>query len=281
MYPGQNPTPPQGQEYIPPNQYPAATMPVASTTTPASEPESKETKAARATAQNSLLISEIRDSVVIMKDGSFRSVVTCQSINFDLMSEVERGGVEYSYQQFLNSLTFPTQILIRSQRVDIGPYIEKLSKIRTENDNMLLGVLMDDYIGFITALAEDANIMDKSFFICLPYFSDPSFEKGIQKTKNVFKELAGGGKKGPEVTKIDRATYDKATDELNRRSEHVISGLAAVGIRATRLNTQQLNTLYYNFNNPDTALREPLVDFNKLATLYVKKAEGPAPGGNI
>jgi len=59
-----------------------------------------------------------------MNDGSFRTVVACKSINFDLMSDREREGVEYSYQNFLNSLNFPVQILIRSQRVDIGPYID-------------------------------------------------------------------------------------------------------------------------------------------------------------
>ena len=71
--------------------------------------------------QATLMISELRDNVVIMKDGSFRVVIACKSINFDLMSEMEREGVEYSYQNFLNSLDFTTQILVRSQRVDIGP----------------------------------------------------------------------------------------------------------------------------------------------------------------
>ena len=80
--------------------------------------------------QATLLISELRDSMVIMKDGSFRAVVACKSINFDLMSDMEREGVEYSYQNFLNSLKFTTQILIRSQRVDIGPYLERLVEIR-------------------------------------------------------------------------------------------------------------------------------------------------------
>ncbi|OYW43239.1 hypothetical protein B7Z28_00970, partial [Candidatus Saccharibacteria bacterium 32-45-3] len=71
--------------------------------------------------QSSLQLSEVRDGMVIMNDGSFRSVVACKSINFDLMSDREREGIEYSYQNFLNSLNFPVQILIRSQRVDIGP----------------------------------------------------------------------------------------------------------------------------------------------------------------
>ena len=153
--------------------------------------------------QSTLLISELRDNVVIMK---------CKSINFDLMSDVEREGVEYSYQNFLNSLKFTTQILVRSQRVDIGPYIERLSEIRRNNDNMLLGVLMDDYINFIDILSQEANIMDKSFFIVVPYYTSADAEKVLQQTKNFFKTFSKS--KAPEVTRIDRATYDKALSKI-------------------------------------------------------------------
>ena len=222
--------------------------------------------------QSTLLISELRDGVVIMKDGSFRAVVACQSINFDLMSEQEREGVEYSYQNFLNSLNFTIQILVRSQRVDIGPYIERLSVIRRNNDNMLLGVLMDDYINFIDILSQEANIMDKSFFVVIPYYSSADAEAFVNQTKNLFKTF---GKKGPGVTRINRDTYNKAVDELNNRVETVISGLFHIGIQSVRLNTRELAELYYNFNNPDTAVREPLVDFTKLATTYVKKGDKP------
>ena len=221
--------------------------------------------------QATLLISELRDNVVIMKDGSFRAVVACRSINFDLMSDMEREGVEYSYQNFLNSLKFPTQILIRSQKVDIGPYIEKLMEIRKNNDNMLLGVLMDDYINFIDILSQEANIMDKAFFIVIQYYTSADAEKVMQQTKNLFKAFSKT--KGPEVTRIDRSTYDKALSELNNRVDTVISGLFQIGIHSVRLNTRELAELYYNFNNPDTAVREPLVDFSKLATMYVKKGE--------
>ena len=221
--------------------------------------------------QASLLISELRDNVVIMKDASFRAVVACKSINFDLMSEMEREGVEYSYQNFLNSLKFTTQILIRSQRVDIGPYLERLTEIRRNNDNMLLGVLMDDYINFIDVLSQEANIMDKSFFIVIPYYISQEAEKDVQETKNFFKTFTRD--KGPEITKIDRATYDKALTELTNRVDSVMSGLFQIGVHSVRLNTRELAELYYNFNNPDTAVREPLVDFSKLATIYVKKGE--------
>ena len=234
-------------------------------------------KEAPTSTQSTLLISELRDNVVIMKDGSFRAVVACKSINFDLMSDMEREGVEYSYQNFLNSLKFTTQILIRSQRVDIGPYIERLSDIRRNNDNMLLGVLMDDYINFIDILSQEANIMDKSFFIVIPYYTSPDAEKVLQQTKNLFKSFSKT--KAPEVTRIDRATYEKALTELTNRVDSVMAGLFQIGIHSVRLNTRELAELYYNFNNPDTAVREPLVDFSKLATMYVRKGEEPANGG--
>ena len=221
--------------------------------------------------QTTLLISELRDGMVIMKDGSFRAVVACQSINFDLMSETEREGVEYSYQNFLNSLNFTTQILIRSQRVDIGPYITRLTDIRKNNDNMLLGILMDDYINFIDVLSQEANIMDKSFFIIIPYYPSAEMEKMLTQTKNLFASLQKT--KVQPVARIDRATYDKAATEINNRVDTVTSGLFQIGIRSVRLNTKQLAELYYDFNNPDTAVREPLVDFTQLATTYVKKGQ--------
>ena len=94
--------------------------------------------------QNSIEIAAIRDGVVIMNDGSFRSVVMAKSINFDLMSNQEQEAVEYAYQGFLNSLYFDVQITMRSRKIDMRPYLERLGKIRTETSNMLLGMLMED-----------------------------------------------------------------------------------------------------------------------------------------
>ena len=266
--------PPAAPEQIMPTapaQQPAAPMNSAPITPPANQaqPAASGKKDEPTSTQATLMISELRDNVVIMKDGSFRAVVACKSINFDLMSDMEREGVEYSYQNFLNSLEFTTQILVRSQRVDIGPYIERLTEIRRNNDNMLLGVLMDDYINFIDILSEEANIMDKSFFIVVPYYTSPEVEKSLQQTKNFFKSFTKA--KPYEVTKIDRATYDKALSEITNRVDAIISGLFQIGINSVRLSTKELAELYYNFNNPDTAVREPLVDFSKLATMYVKK----------
>lgn len=227
--------------------------------------------------QNSLLISELRDGMVIMADGSFRAVIACKSINFDLMSSREREGVEFSYQNFLNALYFPIQIFIRSQRVDIGPYLDRLEEIRRSQDNMLLNVLMDDYIQFIDVLSQEANIMDKSFFIITPYFPAGDISNVVEQGKGFFSNIFSGGAKANAVTKIDKVTYEKAKDEIRNRVDSVISGLLQVGIQATQLSTKELGELYYNIYNPDTAVREPLGNFDNVTSTYVRKGQGPAP----
>lgn len=219
--------------------------------------------------QNTLQFSEIRDGIVIMNDGSFRAVVACKSINFDLMSDREREGVEYSYQNFLNSLNFPIQILVRSQRVDIGPYIDKLVSIRRSQDNMLLGVLMDDYINFIDVLSQEANIMEKTFFIVIPFFSNGDGSNFVEQGKGFFGKLFSPKQ---AVTHINASTYQKAKDELKNRIDSAVAGLFQIGIQSAPLSTKALGELYYNYYNPDTAVRQPLVNFNDTTTTYVKKA---------
>ncbi|MBO4812751.1 hypothetical protein J5491_01230 [Candidatus Saccharibacteria bacterium] len=128
---------------------------------------------------------------------------------------------------------------------------------------------MDDYINFIDVLSQEANIMDKSFFVVIPYYTSLDAEKLVQQTKSFFKAFSKN--RTPNAIKIDRPTYDKAMTEINNRVDAVVSGLFQIGIHSVRLNTKELAELYYNYNNPDTAVREPLVDFSKVATMYVKK----------
>jgi len=227
------------------------------------------------TTQNSLLMSEIRDNMLIMSDGSFRAVVACKSINFDLMSSREREGVEFSYQNFLNALYFPVQIFIRSQRVDIGPYLDRLANIRRSQDNMLLNVLMDDYINFIDVLSQEANIMDKSFFIVVPYYPTGDLNNVKAQATGFFGKLFA--KPQTQATKIDKVMYDKAKDEIKNRIDSVTSGLFQIGVKSVQLNTKELGELYYNMYNPDTAVREPLGDFENVTSTYVRKGEGEAP----
>ena len=155
-------------------------------------------------------------------------------------------------------------------------YLTK-SKIRMQQDNMLLGVLMDDYINFINALSHEANIMDKSFFVVIPYqigedkqrLGDSSSNKGI-----LSKLFANDDAK--MRIKIPADQYDKAKDEINNRVQSVISGLMSCGVKSVRLKTKELGELYYNIYNPDTAIREPIGDFRQYTTDVVTKGEGEA-----
>ena len=197
------------------------------------------------------------------------------------MSSREREGVEYSYQNFLNSLYFPVQVFIRSQRVDIGPYIDRLASLRRSQDNMLLGVLMDDYINFIDILSQEANIMDKSFFIIVPYYPGGDLRDLRDQAKGFFGKLFA--KQSNEPIKIDQATYDKAKEEIGNRVNAVMSGLFQLGVKSVQLNTKELGELYYNIYNPDTAVRQPLGDFDNVTSTYVTRAgsepQAPVQGG--
>jgi hypothetical protein len=188
--------------------------------------------------QNTLQIAEIRDGIVIMSDGSFRSVVMVKSVNFDLMSPQEQEAVEFSYQGFLNSLYFPVQIFIRSQQVDLQPYIAKLDKIRSEHDNMLLAMLMEDYIGYIDELSQQTNIMDKKFYVVIPYFPHTDVQKALTQSKNFLTGLMGLFNTKEQHVVINEQDLVKAKDELKNRVQAVLQGLLQCNIQGLPLYTQ-------------------------------------------
>ena len=226
--------------------------------------------------QNALEIAEIRDGIVIMNDGSFRSVLMVKSINFDLMSTNEQESVEFVYQRFLNSLVFPIQIFIRSERVDLRPYIDKLDRIRVQHDNMMLAMLMDDYINFIDGLSQQANIMDKRFYIVVPYFPVINVEKAFDQSKNLFKGIAQLFKKEEHHVTVNEAELSTAKNELRNRVQSILAALQQCGIQGLPLDTQELIELYYDTYNPDTATRQPIKNFNDLTAEVITKGQGYA-----
>lgn len=231
--------------------------------------------------QNTLQFAEIRDGVMIMNDGSFRSVIMLRSINFDLMSPSEREAVEAGYQSFLNSLYFEIQIFIRSERIDIRPYIEKLDKIRSEHDNMLLAMLMEDYLGFITDLSTQTNIMNKRFYIVIPFFSKVDAKQALTQSKNFFSGLTGMFSNKEQKVVINEQDLEAAKDELRNRVQAVLGGLQQCGVQGIPLDTQEMIELLYDTYNPDTATRQQLKNFDDLATPIVTKGTGFAPQPNL
>jgi hypothetical protein len=243
-------------------------------TAPASNPNS---------TQNTLQISEVRDGVAIMSDGSFRAVIMCKSINFDLMSPQEREAVEFSYQGFLNSLYFPIQVFVRSEKVDIRPYLERLDKIRSEQDNMLLALLMEDYVAFLADIAQQTNIMSKKFYVVISYPDpDENFRSAIKQSTGFFTGMVGlfSKDKTPHIV-IDENVLENAKTELRNRVQSVMQGLLECGVQSLPLDTQELIELYYDTYNPDTAPRQHLQKFADLTTPVVTKGEGGASQPNL
>ncbi len=227
--------------------------------------------------QNILDFAEIRDGIVIMNDGSFRSVIMVKSINFDLMSQAEQEAIEYSYQGFLNSLYFPIQIYIHSQKVDLKPYIDKLDKIRLEQDNMLLSLLMANYLDFIENVSSKANIMDKLFYIIIPYYPVESSETGSYASKNFLMGLVKlFSKKNPHIV-INEGVLENAKTELRNRVQSVLSGIAQCGLQGLPLDTQELIELYYDSYNPDTSTRQQLINIDDLTADVITKGTGEKP----
>jgi type IV secretory pathway VirB4 component len=244
--------------------------PPGKTSRPAANPNS---------TQNTLQISEIRDGIVILNDGSFRAALMCKAINFDLMSPQEREAVEFSYQGFLNSLYFPIQIFIRSQKVDLRPYLEKLNKVRTQQANMLLAMMMEDYTSFLYEVSQQTNIMDKRFYVVISYPDpDENIRSAIKQSTGFFSGLMDlfGGNKTPHVV-IDEKVLATAKAELKKRVEAVMQGLQDSGVQSIPLDTEELIELYYDAYNPDTATHQQLKDFKDLSAPIVTKGSGSAP----
>ncbi len=132
------------------------------------------------TTQKYLPFSEIRDNCLIMKDGSSRMVLKVQAMNFNLKSEEEQDSIIFGYQRFLNSLPFPIQIIVRSLKVDIEGYLQRLKNIALSQKNQLLQEQTYRYIDFLSNLIEMAQIMKKDFYIVVPY--DQDLEKSVRDT---------------------------------------------------------------------------------------------------
>lgn len=271
---------PQTQQPNPP-----PISPTGSQSIPLNDPPNPDNPQAQQTnlnsTQNTLQIAEIRDGIVILHDGSFRVVVMAQSINFDLMSPQEKEAVEYAYQAMLNSLYFDAQIFIRSQKVDLKPYITKLDKLRSEHDNMLLALLMEDYIGYVTELAYETNVMEKHFYVVITYYPHASIQKTVEQGKNFFSGLADMFNKKEHKVVIGEVELAEAKEELRNRIQTVLNGLQQCGVNAIPLDTQELIELYYDTYNPDTATRQRLAPFSDLTTPIVTKGEGMAAQPNL
>ena len=245
-------------------------------------PQPTKSKVNPNSTQAALQVAEVRDNLAIMKDGSFRAVIMCRAINFDLISMQEKESVEYAYQGFLNSLEFPIQIVVRSRKVNINTYIDRLAALHSQKSNMLLQKLMEDYLDFVVALAEEASIMDKTFYVVIP-FHDTAISKDtvVKGAKGVFKNIFGFRSKQNKVV-IDGEALARAKDELFNRVQSVAQGLGNCGVQTVPLDTQGIIELFYDSYNPDTATRQRLDNFEDLTAKIIErqqKSQSPNTSG--
>jgi type IV secretory pathway VirB4 component len=206
--------------------------------------------------QEFIAFSEIHEGIVITKKGELRAILMASSINFSLKSEQEQTAIVYAYQNFLNSLTFPVQIMMQSRRLDLSKYMGKLKKTAEAQANELLRNQTYDYMDFIERLIKMANIMDKKFFVVVPYMPPVAATSG--------KQSFFSPKKQTSSIQITPDQFTKYRQELSQRIQVIQSGLGAIGVRSAQLNTQQIVELMYGIYNPEEAAKEKLINFNNL-----------------
>jgi type IV secretory pathway VirB4 component len=207
--------------------------------------------------QRYLDISEIKEDVVIMKDGTLRAVLLVASINFALKSEDEQNAIISAYVQFLNSLEFPLQVVIQSRRLNIDNYIERLRETEKGQTNELLRVQSADYRNFVQELVTLGQIMQKQFFVVVPY--NPLSDKA----KGFFSRLSEAFTPALFV-RLAEQRFRQRKNDLQTRVEHITANLGSMGLKAVQLDTQSLIELYYRVYNPEVYDTEKMTDTSKL-----------------
>ncbi len=207
--------------------------------------------------QKYLDIAEIKEDVVVLKDGTLRSVVLVSSINFALKSDDEQEAIIQAYMSFLNSFEHPLQIVMQSRKLNIEGYLESLKKLEKEQTNELLRMQTAEYRHFIKELVEMGDIMNKKFYVVVPY--DPLSDR----QKSSFSRILSLFQPASILT-LSKSRFKKRKNDLVQRTEHIINGLNSVGLSGVVLDTQALIELFYNSYNPDMADKQKLADVGKL-----------------
>lgn len=206
-------------------------------------PETTNKKTVSRSTQDFVPISEVRDGVVVLKDGSLRAVLLASSINFALKSEDEQTAFIVQFQNFLNSLDFSVQIFIQSRMLDIRPYVATLEAQYKQQLDDLMRIQIREYIQFIKSFTEAANIMTKNFFVVVPY------SPAIMVNKPSGSSFLPFGKKQVNTEEQTR-TFEEQVSQLEQRISIVQQGLVRTGVRTVQLGTEEAIELLYKMFNP-------------------------------
>jgi hypothetical protein len=181
---------------------------------------------------------------VILKDGGYRGILMCSSINFGLKSADEQRAIIGGFQTFLNTLDFSIQILVNSRRMDIRPYLALLETKMAGQKTELLRIQLREYMEFVRSFADQSNIMTKMFYIVVPYSGEAV---SVARAVSMLGTL---GRKGPSASEANETSFEEARVQLEQRLSLVTEGLGGTGIRAVPLGTEELIELLYRSFNP-------------------------------
>ncbi len=197
--------------------------------------------------QSFVPVQEVRSGVVILKDGGYRGILMCSSVNFSLKSEDEQRGIIGGFQTFLNSLDFSAQIVVHSRKMDIRPYMAYLQSRMELQSTELMRLQLREYMAFIQNFVEGSDIMTKLFYVIVPYA--PSGKENLAKSVSSL----GFGKKSTETNEDGGdLDFEEYRIQLEQRMALVASGLASSGLRAIPLGTEEIiELLYRSFNLGD------------------------------
>jgi len=192
-------------------------------------------------SQEFVAVRDIRDGVVILKNGQLCSVLLASSINFALKSQDEQHAILLQFQNFLNTLDFSIQIYIQSRRMNIEPYIETLRGRESAQDNDLMRIQLREYIEFIRTFTSEAHVMTKNFFVIVPYTAAPI---------NIGKNFGALIAQGTRALTPTETRFEEQRIQLDQRVAIVEQGLMQIGVRSIVLSTDELVEFYYHIYNP-------------------------------
>ncbi len=196
--------------------------------------------------QEHLEIKEIIDDLVITKSGSAAMVIQTSAINFDLLAEYEQDSKITAFSRLLNSLNFHIQILIRTRRVDISNYVEYL--VNQENSTMTEGLKkqLHIYTKFIQNLIVQNDVLDKNFFIVIPF--NPAGElpgMSLLRSKKTKEQIEENKQLKQEQL------IEKAKIFLAPKRDHILKQLVGMGIMGHQLSNKELMSELYTIYNPE------------------------------
>lgn len=194
-----------------------------------------------ASSQEFIPIKQIREGIMVMSDQSLKGILLVSSINFALKSEEEQGAIIFNFQNFLNSLDFSCQILVNSRKVNITGYIDKIKELEAAQKNELLKIQTADYRKFIEELVAGGSIMNKSFYVVVPYF--PFLELASLTTE----------KKKSQTQQLTEESFQKGKYQLLQRMEYISLGLRRCGLKSNAMGSEEILELLWALHHPKQA----------------------------